>query len=49
MEFKISDQLLQAVANYLASRPYREVAQLITELSKLEKIEKEKEIKKEAK
>ena len=42
--YKVDEQLLQEVANYLASKPYAEVAQLLQKLGSLEKIEvKEKQ------
>ena len=37
--FKIEEQLANAVLQYLASRPYGEVFQLIAALTKLEKVE----------
>jgi len=37
--YKISQEQLQALANYLASKPYAEVVGLIELISKLEKIE----------
>jgi len=39
MNFKLTAQQLEKVLNYLASRPWVEVNNLIQELSKLEKIE----------
>ena len=35
--FKISEDLAKAILNYLASKPYMEVWQIIIELQKLEK------------
>jgi len=35
---QIKKELVQAILNYLALRPYREVAQLIEELAKAEEI-----------
>jgi hypothetical protein len=34
----VKKELIQAILNYLATRPYREVAQLIEELAKAEEI-----------
>jgi len=39
MNYKITQEQLQALANYLASKPYAEVVGLIELISKLEKIE----------
>ena len=36
--YKISQEQLQALANYLASKPYSEVVGIIEMISKLEKI-----------
>ena len=43
--FKIKEETLQKVVNYMAQQPYAQVFQLIAELQQLEKIE-EKETKK---
>jgi len=37
-KFKITEELIQVLGQYLTSKPYAEVAQLIAELSKLEEI-----------
>lgn len=42
MDYKITQEQLQTIANYLASKPYSEVFQLIGLISNLEKIETEK-------
>jgi hypothetical protein len=39
MSFKLTADQLQKILNYLSSRPWAEVNNLIIELSKLEKIE----------
>lgn len=44
--FTIKKELAQAILNYLADQPFKEVFGLIQELQKLEKI-KEEEIKEE--
>jgi len=36
--YRINEQLLNAILNYLSTRPYREVVQLIDALAKAEKI-----------
>ena len=47
--FQISEQLLQAIAGYLATKPYKEVAVYLSELNKLQKVVevKKPEVKKE--
>jgi len=49
MDYKIKEEVLQAVLNYLATKPYSEVFQLVTALQSSEKIEKKVEPKKEKK
>lgn len=39
VEYKVGENVLQAVGNYLSTRPYREVAQLIAALAQAQKIE----------
>lgn len=39
MEYKINEELLKQLLNYLASKPYVEVHQAITALQGLSKIE----------
>lgn len=46
--YKIPEQTLQAIANYLAKRPYVEVFNLIKTIQNLEKIE-DKKVKKDKK
>jgi len=46
MEFKISQELAQALLNYLAEKPYKETFMLVAELQKLQPI-KEAEAKEE--
>lgn len=41
MEYKIKEEAVKAILNYLAGRPYIESFQLIQELQSLEKIEQE--------
>jgi hypothetical protein len=43
MQYKINEQLVNAVLNYLATRPYVEVFQLVEALKKVEKIEEKVE------
>lgn len=40
MEYKINEELLKQLLNYLASKPYVEVHQAITALQGLEKVSK---------
>jgi len=47
MEYKIKEEVANSILNYLASKPYSEVAKLITELQKIEPIEEPKEVKEE--
>lgn len=42
MEYKISEKLAETLLQYLATKPYAEVFQLVEALQKLEKIEKKK-------
>jgi hypothetical protein len=44
MDRKISEELAQSVINYLATRPYQEVFQLINGLTNLPKIKDDKEV-----
>lgn len=39
MEYKISQELAQEIANYLQEKPYIEVHSLLAKLMKIEKIE----------
>ncbi len=39
MQFKITEDVLKSLLQYLASRPYSEVAGIISALQKSEKIE----------
>ena len=41
--YEVSEQVLIATLNYLATRPYQEVAELITVLRQSKKIEPKKE------
>jgi len=41
--FKLTEQLGQELLNYLASRPYAEVFQLVQKLQTLEEIKEDKE------
>ena len=41
MKFEITQDLAQALLNYLAKKPYRETFQLIAEIQKLKPIEEE--------
>jgi len=43
MEFKINEKLVNSILQYLASKPYAEVAGLIQELQKVEEIKEKKE------
>lgn len=40
--FTIDEKLANAILNYLATRPYAEVFQLINAISQLKKVEEEK-------
>ncbi len=40
-EYKVNEQLLNTVIQYLASKPYWEVYQLVAELQKVEQIKEE--------
>ena len=42
--FEVSADLLQAIANYLATQPYKDVAKLMVEMSKLLEQKKEPEV-----
>ena len=42
VKFEIEEKLAQAVLNYLAQKPYAEVAPLIAELMQLKKVEEVK-------
>lgn len=44
--YKINKQLVQAILNYFAKKPYVEVWQLIQELQKVEEIKEEKKVEK---
>jgi len=48
MDYKITEKTLQATLNYLATKPYQEVANLIFDIQRVERIE-EKEAKEEKK
>lgn len=39
-KFEISEDLAQKVLNYLATKPYLEVAELVTQLQQIKPIEK---------
>ena len=41
--FKIKEELLQAILNYLATQPYANVVGLITDIQKVEKVEEVEE------
>jgi len=41
MELIIKQELAQKIANYLQSRPYVEVAQLLAEMQEMEKVKEE--------
>ena len=41
MKFEIQDTLANAILQYLAERPYKEVMQLIAELTKLKPIKED--------
>jgi|GEM_PF-6720582 len=40
-EFKINEQLLTEIINYLANRPWKEVNRLIGQITQVEEIKKE--------
>lgn len=42
--YQINQEQLQAIANYLASKPYAEVAGLIQMISQLDKIEENEKV-----
>jgi len=48
-EFKINEQILRATLNYLVSKPFQEVSNLVEALKRLPVIEEEKEDKKKKK
>ena len=43
MKFIIDEKLAQAILDYLIQKPYREVAALINDILKLERIKEDKE------
>ena len=43
MKFIIDEKLAQAILDYLIQKPYREVAALINDLLKLERVKEDKE------
>jgi hypothetical protein len=47
MKFEIEDTLAQAILNYLAERPYKEVMQLINDMVKLTPIKEENKVTKD--
>lgn len=46
MQYKIDEKLAQSILNYLGTRPYAEVFQLVMKLQQLEQIDEKKESKK---